>query len=508
MSGFNVKSNNVISSNASNEFLNPKILAVLPKHSSGTAVNGTVYKDIITPSDALTLFGEKSPMNAFAQEYFRLIRPAGQSRAFGDYRTKLNAVSYAITGTVGVRNIVLSGTPANGSISLFVSSEKYNKITVATLSTETLAEIATKIANALNAVSNQVFTATTSSATVILTASIAGEWFNSEVYNVISNTSGLTLTHSIATAGVGVMNVSALITKIEKEKYDYIYIPYESITDEILAFIKARGQQVENVSLGGLLYFGIVGKTIAEASDIQEAHKSDMFLQGVFEKLGQEKDSAHINGCKAMTTRAMICSSYSNQDFMTKRQINANDGIGGSQFKPVNLTDCVVLGKDPYSESVNYSKAEEKLLDEMGFIYFKNRGNVVIFGNEQTTYTLTSTGEIPEIRKTGETDTFLSSLYMVDLIRSEYEGSILASESLAGSPQVSVDTIKTSANEQYGYFASLGWFAGDADSRAKFAKAVEDSIIPNFVDGSVSFDTLTTILGALVEIAISNRASK
>jgi hypothetical protein len=102
MSGFNVKSNNVISSNASNEFLNPKILAVLPKHSSGSAVNGTVYKDIITPSDALTLFGEKSPMNAFIQEYFRLIRPAGQSRAFGDYRTKLNAVSYAITGTVGV----------------------------------------------------------------------------------------------------------------------------------------------------------------------------------------------------------------------------------------------------------------------------------------------------------------------------------------------------------------------------------------------------------------------
>lgn len=508
MSGFKVKSNNIISSSASNEFLNPKILAVLPKHSSGTAVNGTVYKDIITPNDGLTLFGEKSPMNAFIQEYFRLIRPAGQSRAFGDYRTKLNAVSYAITGTVGVRNIVLSGTPVDGSISLFVSSEKYNKITIATLSTETLAEIATKIANALNAVSNQVFTAATSSATVILTAEIAGEWFNSEVYNVISNTSGLTLTHSIATAGVGVMDVSALITKIEKEKYDYIYIPYESITDEILAFIKARGQLVENVSLGGILYFGVVGKTIAEAADIQEAHKSDMFLQGVFEKLGQEKDSAHINGCKAMTTRAMICSSYSNQDFMTKIQISANDGIGGSQFKPVNLTDCVVLGKDPYSESVDYSKDEEELLDEMGFIYFKNRGNVVIFGNEQTTYALTSTGEIPDIRKTGATDTFLSCLYMVDIIHDEYAGAILASESLAGSPQITTSTVEAGLNEQYGYFASLGWVAGDANSRANFAQSIANSISANFTTGSISTDTFTTILGGLDEILIQNIVTK
>jgi hypothetical protein len=508
MSGFKVKSNNVIASSSSNEFLNPKILVVLPKHSSGTAVNGTVYKDIITPASGLSLFGEKSPMNAFIQEYFRLIRPAGQSRAFGDYRTKLNAVSYAVTGTVGVRNIALSGTPVDGSISLFVSSEKYNKITIATLSTETLAQIATKIANALNAVSNQVFTATTSSATVILTASIAGEWFNSEVYNVISNTSGLTLTHSIATAGVGIMDVSALITKIEKEKYDYIYIPYESITEDILAFIKARGQQVENVSLGGLLYFGIVGKTIAEASDIQEAHQSDMFVQGVFEKLGQEKDSAHINGCKAMTTRAMICSSYSNQDFMTKRQINANDGIGGSQFKPVNLTGCVVLGKDPYAESVDYSKAEEDLLDEMGFVYFKNRGNVVIFGNEQTTYSLTSTGEIPEIRKTGETDAFLSSLYIVEFVHSEFDGSILANQSLEGSPQVTTDTVATGIEEGYGKMAALGWVAGDPESTAKFSQKVRSSIKANFTSGSVSADTLTTILGGLNEVLISNIASK
>lgn len=514
---------NVITQNSSAtspnlDIFNPKVLFVLPKSSTGTAISGSLYRDIKTRDEATALFGAGSPMNDAIQTYFDQISLNGRSRKIGRFSTKINAIGYEVTGTVGVQNIALTGTPLDGEIELYFNSSQKNTIKIKTLSTDTLAGVATKIANALNGFSYAPFVATTSTANVILTASMAGEWFNNLPFLVLLNTSGLTLTKTTTTAGVGTMDLSGLINEMKPYRFDYIHIPFTQLTTAISEFIEGRVTFVKNKALGGLCYISKFNQTIAEHADNIDDYKSKVGLCYIVQKKTQEQETEYNICAKAMLARAVKTAEMLISDYVAKAE--ENNGIGGQQYKIQQMTGSLLPNTRVYNKAQQWTAEELEQLDALGCVYFRNNDSDtgVIFGREFTTYSITLDGETPNIRSVAEWDAVCGSQFVTERLVTDFTGSTLQRGNIivSNSTQISEENIKATLESYFVMLGSkdfennivFGWCANDAVSLANFRNEVNITFQINYIEGTITTSQITTLLGAFNQIFINNIFTK
>ncbi|MCC7005073.1 MAG: phage tail protein, partial [Ottowia sp.] len=164
------------------------------------------------------------------------------TRMFESYRTNddLNevwcvAVDESATGVAAAGKIEIVGTATeNGALAVYIAAQR---LYIGVTQGDTAGLVATKLATAINALSDLPVTAAAVNTVVNLTAKWKGESGND--INVMMNylglaqgeklPTGLLLTISKMSGGVGYPDLSAVIAKLGDEEYDFIVLPYTDV---------------------------------------------------------------------------------------------------------------------------------------------------------------------------------------------------------------------------------------------------------------------------------------
>lgn len=487
-------------SQAGVELLNPKILVIGEMLDTGTATAGALVEDVVSKTDAKTQFGASSPLYQAINLALSIFNPNGISRFSGDYRAKLNVIGYKIaSGTVGVKKIALTGTAVAGKIKVYVGSE-YKTIEIATTAGEAKADIATKISDALNAISNQPFTASVVSDDVILTASMKGIWFNKCPVVVVENTSELTATVSTTTAGVGAIDISALFTTIASKKFDYIVFDGSLMTADLANSLKTRFNTIANKNLTGI-YVGAMTDSVADYVTFMNDYKSyGEFLNFIplKEVNSTNPKTPALNILEATSFAVQAClKEVPNAILEGVPNSNVTNSRGNPSYRTVAMSDNILLYHKPLREECLFTDAEVLQIKAVGGIIIENNNNNTnaVYGLCKNAYTLTSQGETPIMQDTsnGDTMAFVSG-YIFEKAYSQFQGkSITRGNVVAGTQQVNEESVVAFLLQQWDILADsdpetgiiYGLLPQNQVLRSEFEDALREGITVNYSSGSI-----------------------
>jgi phage tail sheath gpL-like len=194
-----------------------KVLYVGQKVSSGTATSGELVQNIQNDNSWDTLFGARSMLAGM----IRSGRVLNQITQFDAIALDDDGAAVAATS-----DIVFSGTAtADGSLIFYIGSQKDYSFTVPVVNGDTAEELATKLANLINAKTKAPFTQTTLAGTVTLEAANGGTEFNNTGVAVIGSVAGITVTIEAFSGGSGDPDLTNLFDVIQSQRYQTIVWP-------------------------------------------------------------------------------------------------------------------------------------------------------------------------------------------------------------------------------------------------------------------------------------------
>lgn len=510
VTGFQAKIQSSVQSIPTFSILNPKILVLGEKTTAGSATSEVLVENITSKTDAKALFGVKSPLYQGINLMLSIIKPNGISRFTGDYKTSISAIPYSITGTAGVKKIALTGTNVNGSITLFVSSEYKYKITVETLATESKADIATKIVNAINTFSDIPVVASVSADDVLLTASVAGTWFNSCPVEILSNTSDLTLTLSQTVVGAGDLTLTNLLTTIATKKFDLIYIPKNLITNDIKEAIVNRINILDNKDYAGIVISTAVD-TKANLLTLANSYKTDIGFAFIAQKTGYTIELPIESACRYMVQR-LLKETQDTNNLTYVPSVESTNGRGTPSYKPTAMSDNILL----YHPLLRNSFTNDELIElkDAGFIVMENNDNnsAVIYGCDLTTYSETLEGDAAIMRDVANWETLIGANAMFLDRGKTFVGKVITTGTpVPNTQQINLSNIASSFIALYDTLTdkddvlgiAYGWFTNDPVARQEFIDTLNRTISLNRFSGTVSFDMINTIVSPLKQILMN-----
>ncbi|MCA9530477.1 MAG: hypothetical protein KC543_10100 [Myxococcales bacterium] len=193
-----------------------KALLIGPAAAGATVADNEPVR-IIRAREAVTYHGAGSILAQMADDYRAL-----------DPRRDLYTISAEVSeGTASVHSLTLSGTASvSGTFARYIAGEL---VTVEAASGDTAAEVASALKDAIVARSTLPVVATVTDAVVTLTHRAAGA-FGDEllVYSVPGrpDPAGITAAETIATAGVGTPDLTAVFDALAADQYDWIGLAY------------------------------------------------------------------------------------------------------------------------------------------------------------------------------------------------------------------------------------------------------------------------------------------
>lgn len=508
--GYSSTVQNTTSSLNAESFLNPKILLLGEKTSLGTATSGKLVENIVSKTNAKTLFGTRSPLYQGLDMVLSIINPNGISRFAGDYKVIVNAIPYSITGNVGVKKIALTGTPINGKVELYVSSQYKYTISITTTSTDTLSQIATKIADALNAFADIPVIASVVDNDVIITAYTAGTWFNECNIEILTNTSALTFTITQTTAGTGDLDLSTFTEEIKDKKFDFIYIPSHLITTQIKEFIANRINILNNIDYAGQVISSKID-TVANLKIFRQNFKTDIGFEFI-----PQKTNYNIELPIETISRYMIERANKNTqdagitDYVPHAEITG--GRGNPSYRTTAMSDNILL-RCPVLRN-NFTKEELLELKNEGFILIENNDNntAVVYGSDLTTYSETLEGNVALMRDVANWDTMTAISSSLLTTAMQFDGKAITT----GAPEPNTQQISIGdiANVIRAWFLKMsskdevtgityGLIPKDPSVFKAFNETLERTLKLNVTSGQISFDVICAIITPLKEMLIN-----
>jgi hypothetical protein len=507
------------------ELFNTKILVVGEMLDAGTATSGALVEDITSKTDANTQFGGSSPLYQAVDLALSIFNPGGFNRFGGDYRAKLNAIGYKIaSGTAGVKKIALTGTAVAGKIKVYVASE-YKEIEIATTAGEAKADIATKISTALDAIPNQPFTPSVSGDDVVLTASMKGTWFNKCPIVITENTSGLTATVSTTTAGVGVIDISALFTTIATKKFDYIVFDGSLMTEDLANSLKTRFTRLGERNLTGI-YFGAITDSVADYVSFVDTYKTHgEFINFIpLREIDATNPKTPALGILQATRFATLLAVKVTEKGSLEGVPNssATNNRGNPSYRAVSMSDNILLYHKPLRNECLFTESEVLQIKAVGGIIIENNDNNTnaIYGLCKNAYTVTTQGETPVMQDTanGDTIAFITG-YIWSKVKPRFQGKTLTSGSVvAGTQQDNVESVIQVLLEQWDNLATsdldtgivMGLLPNDPVSRGIFEEQLRgtNGVKANFASGTIEANLDLIIISALKAVFMNIHYNK
>jgi hypothetical protein len=504
--GFNTTVNTQDLTQNTLDLLNPKVLIIGEKLSSGTATSGALVENITSKIDANTQFGGSSPIYQAIDLALSLINPNGISRFQGSYKTKISAIGYNITGTAGVYKIAPTGTAVAGKIKLRAGSEYKNTIEITTTAGEALSSVSGKIIAGLNVIANFPATASLSTDDTLITASMAGVWFNDFKIEVIENTSGLTLTISQTVVGVGAADVSTLLATIETNKFDLIVwgLKESTITSDIKTAIETRISTLNNRDLSGIMIIPAID-TKANLLTLIDGYKSKEGFAIICQKATYQTELP----IECATRYAIQRSLKNTQDCKISDYVpnsEATNGLGSPSYNASAMSDNILLNHSILRN--NFSVTELLELKDAGAIVIENNDSktAAIYGCDLTTYSLTTLGETAIMRDVGNWNTinFVSG-YIFANAKADFVGKTITNgNAVAGSQQIDAYAIKQALVKYYDTLTSkdddniiFALISNNAEDKNNFINEIDRSLQLNLTNGQFSVNDLSRIVSPL-----------
>jgi phage tail sheath gpL-like len=247
-----------------------RVLMIGQRTSAGTAIEGSV-NEVQSLDSAKSLFGVGSHL-ADMVDAFLLNNP----------NIRITAIPLDDAGTAATKTITITGTATEAGVLFVYVAGRRIQVTVA--SGDTADDIAASIDAAIDANTDLIFTATSATNVVTLTAVNEGEWteglpvsvnpFPPEKGGSERTPAGISaITVADGTTGAGNPAISTAIAAIPDERFDYILQPYNDDTNMDLMDAELLVRQGAMVQLEGHAFNSFAG-TLGAATTFGTARNS------------------------------------------------------------------------------------------------------------------------------------------------------------------------------------------------------------------------------------------
>lgn len=391
------------------------ILAIGQKSALGSAPADVVVTNIGNAGQEDSLFGTRSML-------------ATMCRTVKKYNTvsRLDALPLA-DPTVGAAAATATITidtaaTANGNFSIAVQSERYYTFTIGILSTDTTVEIATNLANVINASTTILFTANSGGTNVVtLTASHDGTELNDTSIKVLETVNGLTVTTTAFTGGAGAVTLPDLATALGVQRYQHVIFPASYGFTDIKPFIDGR-YNVQNAILDGVvLSVATVVNTTTAISTSQDLNSKNIVYFGM-----PNRSTSSLKGSPMVELNVTTAAYFAAVNALRLEpgqnisQYLAGTGNPSTFGGPARATSP--LHQTPFEDlavitgNQGWSTAEQDELTAGGVSYFGNNSesSSIVVGDVVTTYRTTAGGV------TDSTFHFLNAVLSSSIVREFY----------------------------------------------------------------------------------------
>jgi phage tail sheath gpL-like len=494
--------------NSAKTFINSdsrSILIVAPML-SGTATSGVVVENLLSEAEFNTAFGRQSRLAKVGRQIIKGCSVSRTKPKISAIGLSDNAGGVAATGTIAV-----SGTAtANGTFTFYVDSTR-SKYEIAITSGQTATQVGASIVSAITADLDSVVSAVNTTGSVVLTALNKGTCGNSIGITYKGSIAGLTITLTAFSGGATNPSLTALFDTIADKRYTTIVYPADWTLSNLYTLTEGRFN-VNNNILDGL---GIVATadtyanhntTIDGLNYKTLAYIPNKLINSATKKGGAIFEDPIVIACYGAVVRDLRLTENSNVSELTTNGIST----GGAYFGaiPYHNTPFVLLPTIPAGE--DFSNEEALELENSGAWLLRNNStNTYLVSQEAvTTY---KTNILGAVDKTFKYINYFDTLSLVREIifynlKQDFSQVILTDGDLvAGLPQVNRDSIISTMTGYYLRLSDTGYglLRKGSAQRDAFAKAINDSIIVNLVNGTVTLESIANITTQLRNIIIN-----
>ena len=494
--------------NSAKTFINSdsrSILIVAPML-AGTATSGTVVENLLSEVDFNTAFGRQSRLAKVGRQVIKACSVSRTKPKISAIGLTDNAGGVAATGTIAV-----SGTAtANGTLTFYVDSIR-GKYEIAITSGQTATQVGASLVSAITADLDAVVSAVNTTGSVALTALNKGTCGNSIGIKYEGSVAGLTVALTAFSGGATNPSLTSLFDTIADKRYTTIVYPADWTLSNLYTLTEARFNVNNNV-LDGL---GIVcaTDTYANHNTAVDAlnyktltYISNKLVNSATKKGGAIFEDPLVIAGYSAVIRDLRLTTNSNTSGLTTNGVSTGGAYFGAipyHNTPFTLLPTISTGED-------FSNAEALELENSGsWLLRNNNTNTYVVSQEAvTTY---KTNIIGAVDKTFKYINYFDTLSLVREIifynlKQDFSQVILTDGDLvSGLPQVNRDSIKATMVGYYLILSDTGYglLRKGTAQRDAFAKAIDDSIIVNLVDGTVTLESIANITTQLRNIIVN-----
>ena len=366
-----------------------RILIIGQKLSEGSATANTLIKDIANDNSWDDLFGAKSVLAG-------MIRQARKLCSFCQYQVAIDAIALEdVTEAVASSaKVTFTGSAtATGELTVTIGSE-YNHTYKLGIAKDTANNnIATNLANLINADKYAPFQAEATSGVVTVTFLNKGSIGNNSAISYKGNVKGVTVAITAFADGVQDPTVTEeLLNLVANKRYTKVVSPIEYGIDKIVTMLDSRFN-TNNDILDGALFVDKVGTLATLVEEVKELnsqnlnYQCDKIVDNDNHKGSSIQEFSYIKAIYNATLSALRVSDGSQLSEVLIGQY-PTDLMGGihNNSLPFFNTSCPYL--NAVTPEVHWSKDEIKEINDAGGSVWNNNAedNGLVMGEQLSTY--------------------------------------------------------------------------------------------------------------------------
>lgn len=425
-----------------------RVLLVGQKTSAGSATAGALVENIAsTEAPENGLFGIDSQMAEMVRSVKRV---APQIR--------VDAISLADTGVNRVLDLTVTAVPTEtGSFTVTAGSEVQQKFTISVTSGDTVAVVASGIAEAVNNDLEGPFNAGNAAGVVTLTAVNAGTVANDLGVEVVNELGGITFTLSESTPGSTDPTLTAVLD-VATERYQGIVWPYADDTSVLRTFLDARVNPTNEV-LDGVGFTSAVDTHADHLTALGSLNTETLVRfcdetqsESLYLGPAQNEPSYSKSAMFAAIRAARLTPDINVSQFLTSSA--SLDNFGGVALASLPYFNTILPNLPTIKQGRGWTAIEiEQLFDAGGSVMGVNSGGDTALAGEVVTTYLTDAASNPDV-----TFTFLNYVdtasnireYFFNNFKSRFGQSRLTTGAVSrGRDMANADTIRAFAEKLY-----------------------------------------------------------